>query len=707
MAAQLTSVAADLINKGILKETGHAIALSDSQLAVLEAIAQALRTSQNKQFFVAVPESARIILRLIVADLLYLAVGRSFDHIYFVTDATGKVFLERTLCNLHTYSSDLGTVLLRYQSRKIRIIVGQPARSLQERDLVVLFRVFESAESFSAAGRKIIIFTLRDSYNFPSSFEVNLALLRDLGWAELSFNVPNDIHIEEVQDEVEILTNYEIGGLLQELNEAQVADPSLQEHVRAFSCFYSAVPVPLIYYSGFPSNTTADNKAQTMVELPSVYLETLSVRFSHYVALKSVCFEIEKRLHSRNPKYSRLLEIVRDNQATGRRVAICAPNKPMADALDWGIARDLAKSVENPQRPCIFYPEKVFAEALFYGIIFDEIIFPFSPCIELVLAACALTKKLKFIQYPHEATILEEELGKIQGSLPGGFPNFAHLCTAKVNRHPDEKSKGQIGTYDDFKIAANDYSKFLKYLSDSDPKDQFYTYEGFADTQEYVFHTKGGAAYSVHGWENVILCREMELFQHTKYAWVFPRDLSVGDSVILPPLKLKEDFLRKQISGLLAERGQQLEVLLSLVAKWKEALFKVSSSHEFLQIFERLREKGITKDYTTVKHWFTGLIDDPKQAALFSIMNAGVNIGPRDELDIKLVGEAFGIKLLSRKHKQIEAAMRIFRANNSSCGRQARANLIGEIEEPNIGSKCSRFKISRITVTGIENSVSK
>ena len=709
VASQRSSVAADLVDKGILKESGQVINLSHEQFAFLEKIANALRANQSESYFIALPESAGIILRLVIVDILYLAVGRPSSHIYFVTDNTGKAFLERMLHNLHTYSSHLSTVLLWYQSRKISIIVGQPPRSLQEHDLLVLFRNSGQADYSLASGQKIILFTLRDLYQLRSSFAENLASLRNSGWTELSCNTLEYAQIRGVQLAVDLLTKYAIGGLLQELVQRQVDNPSLQEHVNAFTCFYSTVPVPLKYYAGFGTGIgEGESKAGLMSALPSVYLQNLPVRLSHYLALKSVCFEIEKHLQSSNPKYVRLLEVAKANKGTGRHVAIVAPNKAMADALEWGIHRDLGEETVGLPYLRIFYPEKFFAESLFCSYFFNEVIFPFSPPTALMLAACALTSKLRFIQYPHEATILEGQLASAQEyDRAAGFPSFADLTAVGVHHHTEQSyTKGDPNaSLGEVEMSQTNYGRFLKLLEEADPKDQYHTYDGFVDTQHYILHTQEGAVYTVHGWENIILYREGELFYHTKYTWVFPRDLTSGDSVILPPLSLKEDFLRNQIAELLADRGQQVDALIGRVAEWKNALAQISRTHPFVQIYERLRKQGITKDYKTVQNWFAGLINDPKQAALFSIMNAGLNIGPRDELDIKLVGEAFGIKQLVVGYEEIHAAMRIFRVNNSSCGRLARANLVRGIENPSTSDKCSRFTLSEIIVSAGKNPI--
>lgn len=708
----------NLIRRNIIKYRGDNFNLTEKERQLLITFSSNIRKQDNFRYILSIPENRTILLRSMIAEILYLAVEKDFGQVYFITDAVGKAFITSMLYEMHTGSADLKSLLLKFQSDKIKILENKRPRSIFCDDLIVHFRDSGINFDFIDASKEICILTLRDLHQFSYEVDEHLSILTEKGWISFKSEEKEEQEIESGIIKVKSLKDENIARYFASIEAMRIHEKPLKQYMEAFGYFYTTVPIPLQWYDYYKNDGT--NGGFNVGKRPSESVEQIKdLSWNDCLLLKGVCTEMEARMADNNEKYVSLLNTLKQCLNGEKQTALLMPNKLIADAFLWGIEQDQRARPLRESDFSIYYPEKYFTEVLMDEKKFDTIVVPFVPSPEILLTSKNLSKNIQLCLYPQEEELFKaifEDTAEYANRYkltvnssydlqisPRSSSESRKLPSNSLHKRNLSSEKRIIRRYcafGDLEVNQDNYSRFLKILADGDPSesDEIRYANGFIDHNSYECVDTEGNRILLPGHESIILFDEKAQFAYSKYRWVYPRYIRKGDTVILVPHDVRIEFLKGEVMKNMTENYQDLEILIGYVAEWKAALLEVNSKFNFVEIQQKLANNGLERTYVAISKWFEGLYDNPKLCAFMSIIDSKYNIGPKNADDIRKFGETFSLSNLVKNYRTIHAAMATFRSNNQHIGRIAMKQIIAKIDDPDIREKCQRATIQKVKV---------
>jgi len=675
---------------------------------ILSNFSKIIKQDKNFKYLVPLTENNCIMLRSLITEILYVSVEPDGGNIFFITDKAGESFLHNMLYDFHTESTDLNINLLKHQKAKIHIITTGQIPTLSENDIAIFFRRTDKSSDLINAKRAICIVTLRDFYKHVNRHTDLVKIFESRGWSQLQTTAVDqsppskndssciEINIEETQHKG-------ISDFYQSAIEAGFCNGTLKEYIQNFAFFYMAVSIPLKWYDYYKSENP-DNEEFIATMLPSESASRIpNIGVQQSIILNALCSNLEKELQDENPKYKKITSAVKTIAKDDGTAAILMPNKIVSDAFAWSLFEaKMARGIHHDD-VAMYYPESFFIESLFEEKKYDLVIIPFVPSYEIILAAQNITKKLHFILYPFERKILHSILYEankpqsMQWYTPYSSKKFAIIDNNNGNLTAVKKFTSNLGDSKEYA-----YNLFLSYLAGGDPKegDTHDHYEGVVDKRLFIFTSEDGLEHLVHGWESVILFNQEESAFFRKYVWVAPSAIERKDKIFIVPPAVHYAQFERELEENLKENITNLQDLIRYISKWKAALIAIQKNNSYAQIQRKLATAGLVRDYVTIRHWFSDLLEDPKESTISSIINSKSNIGPKYAEDIKKLGQTFGIKDLIEHYELIHYAMKAIRTNNQHMGKTTMNKILANIEKPEMKEQCIFFEVKKIKVKG-------
>ncbi|MDG6218376.1 MAG: hypothetical protein QCI00_02930 [Candidatus Thermoplasmatota archaeon] len=683
---------------------GEKILLSSREQSLLSEFAKIVRSNEEYKYFFDIPEINSQLLRCILTEMLYVAVEKDSGSIFFITDRAGENYLRRMLSDIHTLHTDLNTNLLKHQKNKIFIISKLPA-NVQQNDIFVFFRMPELFRDIIYVKHAIFLITLRDIYKSHDQRTVYFDSLIRNGWNKLPVSCQD---AQETQESNKIVKNNIVLKVIKSntvedfFNAASsfgLMNGSLEKYVNNFGSFYLTIPIPFKYYDHYKNEKDADDvyiptmmPSQSAGRIPGITIDETLV-------LVSLCSKIEKALEHDNPKFTEIIASIKANSKEGGQIALILPNKIIADAFEWSLFENKLARGFGKDDIKFFYPESLFIEALEKENTYSKILIPFVTSFEMLLASYSLTETAHFILYPQEKGLLNFLANEANNSISDYWKaNDDEICFFIDTKKGMLKRDQKITNIE--KMVPQSYDSFLSYLSEGDPKegDQSNVYKGTIDSNTYQITSTDGIIYEIHGWEHLILFNEREKLPYRRYSWISPAAIQKRDKIYLISRDVRLEYLRKEISESLKEHSSNIRVLIDYIAEWKEALILTNKRYSNNEIQKRLSKHGLKRTYLTVKKWFDSILDDPEESAINSIIDSNSNIGPKSADDIRIFGEAFGIKNLKENFKEIHSAMKVFRVNNQHIGKIAMQKIISDLNNEGFLDNCLHIAVKSTRV---------
>lgn len=677
---------------------------SENNKKTLSDFSKIIKQDTDFKYLVPLSENNCFMLRSLIAEILYISVEPDGGNIFFITDKAGESFLRNMLYDFHTEATDLKTNLLKYQKEKIHVITTGRIPPISENDITVFFRTSENCSEPFHAKRAICIVTLRDLHKNSNKYIDFVQSFENRGWSRLpSINIT----FEQSQDEnshikinIQETRHNGISNFYQSANLAGFCTDSLKEYVQGFAFFYMAATIPLKWYDYYkPDDPKNEEFISSM--LPSQSASRIpGIGVQQSVILQAMCASLEQELQDENPKYKKITSVIREIVTSGGTAIVLMPNKLVSDAFSWSLFEGKMARGIHSEDVTVTYPESFFIESLFEERKFDAAIIPFVPSSEIILASQNLAKKLNFILYPFERKLLYHTLS--EANMPQSGQWYIQSTTQKFALVDDSDNSRSIANFslNVSNIKEYAYNRFLTYLAKGDPKegDSHSRYEGEVDKRHFTFTATDGLEYNVNGWESVILFNEQETAFFRKYVWITPGAVEKKDKVFIVPHQVRYAQFEKELAENLQENITNLQQLIDYITEWKSALITVRKSYNYAQIHRKLVAANLVRDYVTIRHWFSDLLDDPRDSAISSIIDSKSNIGPKYSEDIKKFGEAFGNETLIAHHEFIHYSMKAIRANNQHMGKTTMNKILMTIEDPEMRKQCIFFEVKKIKV---------
>jgi len=706
MVRNKSSQIANLSERNCLSYRNNRISLTESQNRIISDFAKSVKGDDNYKFVLPISENNAFMLRNFIAELLYTVVEKDSGTIFFITDGIGEVYLKRMLTDFHTDYTSLKINFLKYQKKKIHITHRIPDKR-EKNDIFFFFRTVETAENFPANVKMICFITLRDIYRNSTDLTLYLKSFTEAGWSlVLNPDIPSVDDVKEIRTDPDFKISRDIcnGLFLKQYSELIGAVKPGKDFdtgiLDAFIFFYQTIPIPLRWYDYYKSG---DDSEYGLTMLPTEQIMLINgVDQRLRSQILEICEKTEKILMDENPKYQKILEIIKNRDASNSAIsAIIMPNRRLADSFEWALVEMNGPEGSIKDSIALMNPDSLFTRSLDDEHRFDQVIFPFVPSPEMILVSRNLSDHLHFIIYPEETDLLDavfdyanEQNSKIWHSPPLN-PPFR-------KDHPVERSfRDHIHTHDTA-ILRHSYAKFLEYLTRGDPTEDehVFTAEGYVDERHFILTDEKGDGFELHGWDQVVLFREQETNPLRKYRWIPPRVIKKSDKIYLIPNDVRREYLKREISGNTDTQGEGFQVLINYLSKWKKALIKTRNEYSIMKVQKMLQDHGLKKSYLTVVKWYDGLgeSDNPEQAASNSVFNPNYNIGPKYAEDLLLFGQTFGNEELVKEYKEIFSAMRVFRVNNQHIGRITMHKIIMDFNEGDIAEHCIPVNVQRIRI---------
>src|SRR5208283_1108100 len=376
-----------LSEKMILKYRGDQIRLDKDESNLLSSFSSVVKGQDPFKIIITLPESRNLILKGIITEILYTAVEKSCERLYFITDETGKAFLDNMLYDFHTGATDLKRLLLKFQFEKLKVLTKGTPRELSPNEIAIFFRADDRAPGIFIGSKEIIVLTLRDIHVFGGTFEAEMESLSRAGWAPLVFDLDGgdktrkgDIYVEKVESK-------ELDAFFDLICKSAFSDPEIEKYISGFGYFYATLPIPLKWYEYYKDPDEAVHQGYNPGILPSEALSNLpDISIHDSTILQLICKDIEDKLHDQNPKFEALLKHTKRLLSEKQNIALVLPNQIICEAFIWG-TDSIGKTLSTGDAECdIIYPEKLFQKSLVDADTYDMIIFPFSPSPEIILA---------------------------------------------------------------------------------------------------------------------------------------------------------------------------------------------------------------------------------------------------------------------------------------------------------------------------------
>lgn len=214
---------------------------------------------------------------------------------------------------------------------------------------------------------------------------------------------------------------------------------------------------------------------------------------------------------------------------------------------------------------------------------------------------------------------------------------------------------------------------------------------------------------------DTILRRRSEDTGGKPLQWVRPQLLTTGDRVVVIPRETKQELWRERLHELYDEEISPSAVddlriwYQTILDIWSEVSAKLGanpSKQEVLnEIYYQVNAKGFERREETLSGWIESVqsAEDPLELA----EDPSLTIGPQDQDDIRIIGEAFDESTLQRDYENIGAAMRGLRTVNRNEGREFHDWLLEQVltDEPNRVNKAAHTEevVSITDVTSIKS----
>lgn len=426
---------------------------------------------------------------------------------------------------------------------------------------------------------------------------------------------------------------------------------------------------------------------------------------------------VADKLRDRNPIFDEVVEIVRDTERAGERVAVYAPSKTIRAVLQRAIedelrrlsdrtlsvvTSDTLRSIEDHDRLVFAGPQRP-QEAGFYV----------HPRVDDVVVLTLDVEWASMIREHAEKYV--QRLGESVGEPGNGL--FAPPTVTRMSPTTDDETdesgdeaEGEDGVSfagvrpgADMEGAPSDGGGTPPSRRDS-PRaaDAAGLREAFEAAVTSEFSESGGnydsterVNYDVvtEDGETVQLSSEDRVFVKTttldeSYRWESPQRLETGDEIEVLDSSVEQELWATRLRQTYSDEMGGVDALATL-ERWDDALDETVEDWaiqmecdlydpEVLNaIAEALREAGCNRNLGTIRGWFSSALDAPSPAEL--ARNPRLTIGPRDVDDVRLVGEAFDRPELVENADRIEAAMKAIRRVNQMQGRDFRSELLSQM----------------------------
>ena len=134
---------------------------------------------------------------------------------------------------------------------------------------------------------------------------------------------------------------------------------------------------------------------------------------------------------------------------------------------------------------------------------------------------------------------------------------------------------------------------------------------------------------------------------------------------------LYEKFIETQYSERLSEEIEMIEFL----KMWWDATRAIcDSSDSYRQIWTRLQQGGLEREYETVQGWFSAVKE--AERAIDLVENPDLTIGPREAEDIEIIGKVFDKEELAIQSEIIEATFSAYRQFNRQKGKELNRRIL-------------------------------
>ena len=275
MVTAKPSQVAFLSEKMILKYRGDQIRLDKDESNLLSSFSSVVKGQDPFKIIITLPESRNLILKGIITEILYTAVEKSCERLYFITDETGKAFLDNMLYDFHTGSTDLKRLLLKFQSEKLKVLTKGTPRELSPNEIAVFFRADDRVPGIFIGSKEIIVLTLRDIHVFGGTFEAEMESLSRTGWAPLVFDLDGEDKTRKGDIYVEKIESRELDAFFDLICKSAFSDPEIEKYTSGFGYFYATLPIPLKWYEYYKDPDEAVRQGYSPGILPSEALSNL------------------------------------------------------------------------------------------------------------------------------------------------------------------------------------------------------------------------------------------------------------------------------------------------------------------------------------------------------------------------------------------------------------------------------------------------
>jgi len=200
--------------------------------------------------------------------------------------------------------------------------------------------------------------------------------------------------------------------------------------------------------------------------------------------------------------------------------------------------------------------------------------------------------------------------------------------------------------------------------------------------------------------------------------WINPDNLSVGDTVVIIPKKVKNELWRERLTELYEEEVDTYSATEG-VEKWHNAIEEIWASAKGelsdddgisdLELHRTLFDwitKGVEefdRNPQTVRLWFDSVLEAEGPMELAE--DPSLVIGPQSHRDIEAIGRALGHNVLESQAVEIEKSMKAIRNINRSEGHDFREYLQDQMnadEDSRVSKAATSHKVTDIKEGGFD-----
>lgn len=424
---------------------------------------------------------------------------------------------------------------------------------------------------------------------------------------------------------------------------------------------------------------------------------------------------VADKLRDTNPIFDEIVEIVRDADRTGDRVAVYAPSKTIRAVLRRAIEDEVARL--SSQTLSVVTSDTIRAIDSHDRLVFagpqrpQEAGFYVHPRVDDVVVLTFDVEWASMVREHAEeyARSLNESVGE-PGNTLFAVPTVSRVVPAtegETDEQEDEEGGGVsfagVRPGADMDGAPSERREAPPSRRDS-PRaaDAAGLREAFGAAVTSEFSESGGnydsterVNYDVvtESGEVVQLSSEDRVFVKTNsldgsYRWESPQRLEAGDEIEVIDPSVERELWASHLRQTYSDELDGVDALATLEL-WDDALDEtVENRAEQMgrdlddpgvlnAIAEELRDAGCDRNLGTIRGWFRSALDAPSPTEL--ARNPRLTIGPRDVEDVRLVGEAFDRPELVENARRVEAAMQAIRHVNRMEGRDFRSELLSQM----------------------------